>query len=422
VDAGLRRHDVFVVRGLAQDLKGFAVKAGFAAAGVVLPRDYPSHAPEALIEAAGVRPSASAREGLARLIEAIEADTDLTVFGRLSLRWDCIRLLRNARLVEDRLAAKPELAAAPVEKPIFILGLPRSGTTFLHELLAADPANLVPRNWQTIYPAPRPPDFDPARDGRARTVSRQLRFFGLLATGFEDHHPVDADSPQECSEITACVFQSLRFDTTFRVPKHLAWMDANGHDEAFAFHKRFLQVLQAGLGPKRWVLKCPDHTFSLDAILKTYPDARFVVVHRDPVAVFGSVAHLTEILRKPFVRNVDAAEIGTQVTERWIDGAARLVAFDRRADVGAERKINIRYEDLVADPLAAVRRIFGHFGETVSDSGMAGIARALGAKERGGYAGQRHYALGKFGISPEALAPRFANYLDYFDILPQASR
>ncbi len=403
-----------------QDLRAFAVKVGFAAAGVVLPRDYPSHAPEALIKAAGVRPSSSAREGLGRLIEAIEADTDLTVFGRLSLRWDCIRLLRNAQLVEDRLAAKPELAAAPVEKPIFILGLPRSGTTFLHELLAADPANLVPRNWQTIYPAPRPQDFDPARDRRARTVSRQLRFFGLLAPGFEDHHPVDADSPQECSEITACVFQSLRFDTTFRVPKHLAWMDANGHDDAFAFHKRFLQVLQAGLGPKRWVLKCPDHTFSLDAIIKTYPDARFVVVHRDPVAVFGSVAHLTEILRKPFVRDVDVAEIGAQVTERWLAGAERLVAFDRRADVGHDRKINILYEDLVSEPLTEVRRIFAHFGETVSAEGVAGIEKARRARVRGGYSGSRQYALGKFGISPEALAPRFKNYLNYFDIAPHA--
>ncbi len=405
-----------------QNVKSWAIKAAFSAAGAVLPRNYPSHAPDALIKAAKVRPSAPARAGLETFIDAIEADSELTVFGRLSLRWDCIRLLRNAQLVEDSLAARPDLAEAPVEKPIFILGLPRSGTTFLHGLLAADPANLVPRAWQTIYPAPRVPGFDAARDQRARTVESQLRFFAAIAPGFDEHHPVDADSPQECSEITACVFQSLRFDTTFRVPKHLAWMDANGHDEAFAFHKKFLQVLQADLGQKGWVLKCPDHTFSLDAIIKTYPDARFVVVHRDPVAVFGSVAHLTEILRKPFVRNVDSAEIGAQVTERWIDGAERLVAFDRRADVPADHKLNIQYEELVADPLAAVRRILAQFGETLSEAGTAAILRALGARVRGGYAGQRHYALGKFGISPEALAPRFTNYLNYFGIVPQVFR
>jgi hypothetical protein len=401
---------------------GWAIRAGFAAAGAVLPAGFPSHRPGDLIAAAGVRPAAGARAGLTKLIEAIDADSELTVFGRLSLRWDSIRLLRNAQLVDDTLAARPELAAAAVARPIFILGLPRSGTTFLHGLLAADPGNLVPRNWQTIYPAPRPDSFAPARDKRARKVDAQLRFFGRLAPGFEAHHPVNADSPQECSEITAAVFQSLRFDTTYRVPKHLAWMDARGHDEAFAFHRRFLQVLQAGLGEKRWVLKCPDHTFSLDAIVKTYPDARFVVVHRDPVAVFGSVAHLTEILRKPFVRHVDAAEIGAQVTERWIDGAERLVAFDRRCDVAAAQKLNIQYDELVADPMAAVRRIYAHFNEKLGAEAVTGIEAALAARPRGGYSGQRQYALKKFGISPEALAPRFTNYLNYFRIVPHALR
>ncbi len=403
-------------------MKGFALKAGFAAAGAILPRGFPSHAPENLIRSANVQPSPAARAGLATLIEAIEADSVLTSFGRLSLRWDCIRLLRNAQRVDDTLAAQPALAKAPVVKPIFILGLPRSGTSFLHTLLAEDPGNLVPRNWQTIYPAPRPDSFVPVRDAKARNVERQLRFFAALAPGFDAHHPVNADSPQECSEITACVFQSLRFDTTYRVPKHLAWMDANGHDEAFAFHKKFLQLLQAGLGAKTWVLKCPDHTFSLDAIVKTYPDARFVVVHRDPVAVFGSVAHLTEILRRPFVRNVDFAEIGAQVTERWIDGAERLVAFDQRADIPAARKINIQYEELVADPLAAVARIYRHFGESLTPAATAAMATALAARTRGGYSGPRSYALGKFGISPETLAPRFTNYLAYFQVAPNPLR
>jgi hypothetical protein len=244
-----------------QSFKFRALQAGFAAAGLVLPKKFPSHSAEALVEASGTIPSPAAREGLSRLIDALDADSVLTMFGRLSVRFDCIRLLKNAQLVDDTLRVRPELAAAPVQKPIFVLGLPRSGTTFLHGLLAADPDNLVPRNWQTMFPAPRPKNFDPASDKRARTVNGQLKFFDGIAPGFADHHPVDADGPQECSEITACVFQSLRFDTTYRVPKHLAWMDAHGHDDAFVFHKKFLQILQADLPMRRWALKCPDHTF-----------------------------------------------------------------------------------------------------------------------------------------------------------------
>ncbi len=123
---------------------------------------------------------------------------------------------------------------AAVQAPIFILGLPRSGTSYLHSLMAADPENLVPRNWQTMFPGPRPKDFNPAKDKRAQAVDRQFALFSGLAPGFEDMHPTSADSPQECSEITAHVFQSLRFDTTHRVPGYFDWLEAHGHEGALA--------------------------------------------------------------------------------------------------------------------------------------------------------------------------------------------
>ncbi len=343
------------------------------------------------------------------------------MFGRLSVRWDFIRLLRNAEMVLNAHQENPGLGAAPVAAPLFILGLPRSGTTFLHALLAEDSQNLVPRNWQTIFPAPRPPDFMACGDKRAKTVDGQLKFFAGIAPEFPAMHPVSADSPQECSEITAHVFQSLRFDTIFRVPGYLRWLDGRGHRDAYAFHKKFLQFLQFGLTPRRWVLKCPDHVFAMDEILETYPDARFIVVHRDPLRVFGSVAHLTGVLRKPFVKHADPAEIGAQVAERWIDGAERLVAFDRREDVPASRKLHLHYHELVADPMAAVARIYRQFGLTASDSALAAMQTFLAERPRGGYGGQRRYALGKFGENPASLGPRFAAYLSYFGVAPQSA-
>jgi len=394
------------------------VTAGLALAERLTPKRFPAHDPASLMRAAKASPPAGAIQGLVQLHDSLQAESELTMFGRLSVRWDFIRLLKNADAVLRAHRQNPGLAAAPVPAPIFILGLPRSGTTFLHALLAEDPNNLVPRNWQTIFPAPRPPDFNPARDASARKVDNQLKFFSGLAPEFPAVHPITADSPQECSEITAHVFQSLRFDTTFRVPAYRTWLDARGHAEAFAFHKLFLQLLQHGL-QGRWVMKCPDHIFSMDAILNTYPDARFIVVHRDPVRVFGSVAHLTGILRRPFVKNVDPADIGAQVTERWIDGAARLVEFDRRDDVPPAKKIHIHYHDLVGNPEAMVARIYSHFALQASESAQSAMRRFLAAKPRGGYGGQRRYALGSFGINPNTLGPRFAGYLDYFGIIPQ---
>jgi hypothetical protein len=405
-----------------QSLKFRAIAGGFALADRVLPsRLRPGHEPEALLRVANAVPSAGARLGLAALAESIAAESQLTMFGQVSVRWDFLRLLNNAGRIEAAHEANPVLGSREVTAPIFILGLPRSGTTFLHALLAEDAGNLVPRNWQTIYPAPRPPDFAPARDKAARRVDAQLRFFAGIAPEFPAAHPIVADSPQECSEITAHVFQSLRFDTTFRVPSYRAWLDERGHDEAFAFHKRFLQVLQGGLAAENWVLKCPDHIFSMPSILRTYPDARFVIVHRDPIKVFGSVAHLTEILRRPFVKNVDPAEIGVQVTERWIDGAQRLVAFDQDPAILAGRKVHLHHDDLVADPIASVARIYAHFGMDFSPAAQMTMSQALRAKPRGGYSGQRRYALGRFGIDPDWLGAQFTQYRDYFGVAAQAA-
>ncbi len=374
--------------------------------GFLLPRC----TPERLIAAAKARPDAGAVEGLERLLASVEAESDLALFGRLALRWDMQRLLENAQLVADAHAADPGLARRPVEAPIFILGLPRSGTSYLHSLMAADPENLVPRNWQTMYPAPRPKDFDPARDKGARAVDRQFALFSGLAPGFEDMHPTSADCPQECSEITAHVFQSLRFDTTHRVPGYFEWLETRGHDGALAYHKKFLQFLQADMSG-RWVLKCPDHTFTLDAILRAYPDARFVIVHRDPIAVLGSVAHLTAVLRKPFLRNVDNAEIGAQVAERWMHGANLLVEFDQRVDVAADRKYHLHYSELTAAPLAAVARIYAQFGLELEDDAYDAMARTVNAKPQGGYAKHAPYRLDAFKLNLPALQRGFAPYV-----------
>lgn len=391
-----------------------ALGAMFELADKTVPKSWwPDIAPEALIRASGVDPSPGARGALARLIEAIERDSKLSFFGRLSLRWDMIRLLRNAALVETAHAARPELARIPVAAPIFILGLPRSGTSFLHTLMAEDAGNHVPRAWQTIYPAPRGPEYNPVTDWRARGVDRQFRVFEALAPGFFDLHPISADSPQECTEITAHIFQSLRFDTTYRVPGYLGWLEAHGHREAFAFHKRFLQYLQDGRAA-RWVLKCPDHTFSLDAILATYPDARFVIVHRDPIAVLGSVARLTEMLRKPFLRNINAAEIGAQVGARWIEGANLLLAFDQRPEVSAARKIHIHYDDLTGAPLAAILRIYEQFDMALGPEALAAMSRRIATRPHGGYGRHAAYSLDPFELSVEAMRAQFAPYVSQY--------
>ncbi|HMD64873.1 MAG TPA: sulfotransferase [Stellaceae bacterium] len=357
---------------------------------------------------------------LQNLLRACFDDANLSLVGRVATRWDAVRFLSNLLRLFDEEQRAPEILAQPVARPIFISGLPRSGTTFLHSLLAEDPANLVPRVWQLIHPYP-PGNSGSGADVRTRRVARQLRLFGLLAPGFRRMHPIDAGSPQECSEITAHVFASLRFDTTYRIPSYRHWLDEAGHLDAYRFHKRFLQHLQhQTAGGGRWVLKCPDHVFALDAIRAVYPEARLVFVHRDPLAVLLSVARLTETLRRPFTRSIDRAEIGRQDSDRWLAATELMIAAAREQRF-AEPIFHVHYLDLVGDPVGTVATLYQHFGETLHPDAAARIGRLVEAKPNGGY-GAHGSRLEEYGLDAALERERYARYMAHFGIQPEARR
>jgi hypothetical protein len=351
------------------------------------------------------------------LLQACESEAALGAFGRFALRWDVLRFLEN--LLRLRAAEKANGTPAPaVERPIFVTGLPRSGTTFLHSLLVADPANAVPRCWQTIDPALVGDEAGKTRS--IRKVNRQLKLFRWLAPDFGAMHPITATAPQECSEITAHVFASLRFDTTHHVPSYRAWLDSTGHLEAYRFHRRFLEHLAShSNASQRWVLKCPDHVFALDAIQQVYPDAYFIFVHRDPMRVLASVAHLTEVLRQPFTRRLDRASIGRQVCDRWAEGAERIIAASEK--LPADRVVHIRYRELTGDPAGTVARLYAKLDLPFDEAFERQIKAYVDEKPNGGY-GQLRHRLEDYGIDPAREQHRFADYIEAFAVAPERRR
>ena len=304
---------------------------------------------------------------------------------------------------------------------MFITGLPRSGTTFLHRMLMQDPANRAPLVWETIHPYP--PQH--GKDRRRETVARQLRAFERLAPEFRALHPLQADSPQECSEITAHVFRSLRFDTTYNVPSYRAWLDTDivGHLPAYRFHRRFLQHLQhqdpTWSADRRWVLKCPDHLFALEALRAVYPDARLVFVHRDPVKVLLSVAKLTEVLRRPFTRHQDPLAIGRQESDRWLDGTRRMMQTGDDP-TGSGAICHVHYLDLVSDPVSTVEQVYQHFGMELTPAAAEAMGRFVAARPNGGY-GRHDYHFEDHGLDPEAERAKFRPYMLHFGIEPEAA-
>jgi hypothetical protein len=345
-------------------------------------------------------------EGLLILLSAL--------VGRLAVRWDVIRCLRNLLRLRQEEERNPGLCATPIRRPLIITGLPRSGTTFLHRLLDCDPTMRSPSCWQTMAP------YAPlrGRDTRVEKTERELRTFARMAPGFRDVHPLTARMPQECTEITAQVFQSLRFDTTFRIPSYLAWQDAHGHSLAYRFHKRFLQHLQhqSTDDPDRvqWVLKCPDHVFALDAVRAVYPDARIVFVHRDPLKVLPSVAKLTEILRQPFTHRQDRAEIGEQVTSRWHEGVEAMMRA-ANSNLGKQPICHIHYRELTEDPLGTITRLYAHFGMPLGDDAVRDIAAEVKREKRGGYA-RNIYHFADHGLDAQRERGFFAGYMRRFGI------
>ncbi|HEX4709368.1 sulfotransferase [Phenylobacterium sp.] len=343
---------------------------------------------------------------LRMLLESCEAEAELSVFGRLSLQWDISRLLRNLLRLEEAEEENPEIVRARVDAPIFITGLPRSGTTFLQMLLVQDEGNRTPLTWQTMQPYPD--RRGGGRDWRVQRARLELGAFRRITPDLAGLHPVGATAPQECTEITAHVLQSLRFDTIYRIPSYLSWLERLGHRAAFRFHKRFLQHLQAQYGRRRWVLKCPDHVFALRAILANYPDARFVFVHRDPVAVLSSVAKLTETLRAPFTRRLDKLAIGAEVAQRWFEGAERILAAE--AWLPQSRLLNLHHRELTTEPLRTLERVYRHFDLPLGAAARGRASSFLQRQPRAGY-GNHRYDPAEFGLDPARIRQRFEPYL-----------
>ncbi len=228
-------------------------------------------------------------------------------------------------------------------------------------------------------------------------------------------HPIDADSPQECSEIAAHVFVSSRFDTTYSIPSYRNWLAGVGHLDGYRFHKRFLQHLQHQEGGAvRWVLKCPDHVLTLSALRTIYPDARIVFVHRDPVHVLLSVTRLTEVLRKPFTRHIDRVAIGRREHEHWHAAALAMMQAADEEPFG-EPIFHIGYQDLVDDPAATVEALYRHFGLTLSAETKSHIAGILEQMPDGGY-GRNQFDPDAYGVDFASVRSEFAAYANKFDI------
>jgi hypothetical protein len=360
----------------------------------------------------------SYRQGLDRLVDALADQAELTALGQEILGMRLRMLLANRLRIEDTYRAHPAIDDEAVDGPLFIIGLPRTGTTALSQLLSLDPQIRSLRLWESSDPVPPPESATEDSDPRIADAARGLEAMYATFPRMGSLHYQTATGPTECQDLLGMEFRTAHFDGMAHVPSYTAWALDCDMVPAYRFHRRVLQLLQWRCPPRLWHLKTPVHMLALDALDTAYPNARFLWTHRDPALVLGSVCSLVAYVRSWVSDRDDAAELGAQQTALWSEALRRAMAFRQR--VGESRFADISFAALNADPVASVGRAYRHFGLDLSPE----AARRMGAwsaENAQGSRGVHEYAVEDFGITADAVRASFRFYTDHFDVDTKAS-
>ncbi|HSV06160.1 MAG TPA: sulfotransferase [Candidatus Binatus sp.] len=350
-------------------------------------------------------------EPLERLLRSLEAEACLNLVGRIAALGDLTGMLMNRLRLERDRAQHPGIAREQIRRPLIITGLPRSGSTFLHGLLAQDPASRVPLHWELRFPSPPPERSSHDTDPRIERAARHIRWFFRLAPEFRKIHPVGARLPEECVIILSHSFLSFEFSSNWFVPSYQTWLEQQELEPAYRYHRRFLQHLQWGYPVERWLLKAPPHLPGLRALFAVYPDADVIVTHRDPLEVVPSIASLHVVLRRTFSRAVDPLAVGPEVSRMLADDIRRGFAARDDGCAPPERFLDVWYTQLMDDPLAVVRRIYRHFDLPLSAE-VEGRMRTYLETNPKDRAGPHRYSLAEFGLDAEVERARYREYWD----------
>jgi len=351
-------------------------------------------------------------EPLERLLKSYRDEAALTTLGRITARELVVSLLENLLLLEAERAANSDVEREHVEDPVFIIGLPRTGTTHLHGIVSRDAGNRAPRTWEVMYPATRGENAAGIARIRARTQGR-LDWANRLAPEFMRIHPLAPDLPQECIAIHAQIFMGIQFHTTHDVRSYEDWFERGSQDLAYDFHRRLLQHLQAQRPGARWVLKAPGHLFSLAALLRRYPNARIVQTHRDPLRVMASMASHATVLRRAFSDSADPKRIAADWADRWARALDDFLMVRDRSP--AAQFLDVSYDSIERAPLETAERVYAFLGWPLTQDARAAMAAFLAANPKDKH-GTHRYTLEEFGLERAGEIRRFRRYCERFEI------
>jgi Sulfotransferase family len=347
------------------------------------------------------------------LLNSLENEADLHLLGRFLIRVHLRDLLTTrlqlAKMWSEHTAA---MAASRIQRPIFITGMPRSGSTFLHEVLAQDPANRAPRVWEVMFPVPLKSKLPTTADPRVRKTEFYLRCFRCLAPGADSVYPMRAWTAHECVAIHSYTLLSDEFLSTCYVPSYEAFLHSVDLTPVYTWQKRFLQYLQLGFPERRWVLKSPGHVYGLNELLAVFPDALVIRTHRDPIDVIKSQLRLTRLSEGLFARRREFNQLAKREVRTVAEMSDQMLRFHYEQRLDSERFVDVTYRELITDPLAIVGRIYDRLGARLTPAAATQMQRLVADRSR--------YRRTKLSVTPAldcgAEATRFEAYCSRFGV------
>ena len=350
------------------------------------------------------------------LLRAYDEESRLTDAGRQMVEGEIGGALAARLACEAAWRRDPSVLRHEIRRPLFILGLPRSGTTALHWLLAQDPANQVLEYWLAAAPRPRPPRASWETEPAFQSAVEVLKWIYQTDPGLKAIHWMEADGPEECRHLFVQSFLDHTFDSNATIPGYTKYFEAQDMRPAYQRHRDVLKLVGSTSPERRWVLKYPAHMRELDVLLGVYPDACIVQTHRDPARVLPSICSLVTGWRSLYEGTADAHAIGRWQLEMYASMMEQ--AMEVRARAKPAQFCDFPFRELVTEPLGAIARLYDHFGFELTGEAERRM-RAWQDDNPQGKHGGHHYTLEEFGLREGEIAERFARYNERFAVSPE---